>query len=236
VQPMSGDHAGLEADTARVSGRGRDRLVVVLAIGAGAADVTAFVVLGKVFSSVITGNLVLLGLAAASAKPGLALRSGLALAAYATGVLIGAPIAARGRRPTWPTGVTAALGVELCLLLGFTAGWEAARHRPGWQLVLLALLSAAMGVQSAAVAQLGHMSSTYLTGTLTGVLAGLVTREHQAGRWRDAGAVAAVVAGAGAGELLILFAPDWLPALTVLPLATVIAVASRHRRPAADDS
>jgi uncharacterized membrane protein YoaK (UPF0700 family) len=233
---MSGEHTGPEADAAPESGRRRDRLVVVLAIGAGAADVTAFVVLGKVFSSVITGNLVLLGLAAASATPGLALRSGIALVAYAAGVLIGAPIAARGRRLAWPPAVTAALGVELCLLLGFTAGWEAARHQPDWRLVLLALLAAAMGVQSAAVGQLGHMSSTYMTGTLTGVLAGLVTRGHQAGRWRDAAAAAAVLAGAGAGELLILFAPDWLPALTLLPLATVIAVASRHRRPAADGS
>jgi uncharacterized membrane protein YoaK (UPF0700 family) len=214
----------------------RDRLIVLLAIGSGAADVTAFVALGKVFSSVITGNLVLVGLAAASRNPGLALRGGLSVAAYSAGVLTGAPIAARGPERIWPGAVTAALGAELCLLLLFTATWEAARTRPGWQLVLLGLLAAAMGVQSAAVGRLGNMSSTYLTGTLTGVLAGLVTGSGRAGRWRDIGTIAAIVAGAGAGEALILFAPAVLPALTLLPLAAVIAVAGRAAWPAADGS
>ena len=215
--------------TQQASQRFRDRLVVLLAVGAGAANVTAFLSLGKVFSSVITGNMVLLGLAAARTQPALALQTGLALAGYSAGVLIGAPIAARGPRQIWPPAVTAALCGELCLLLGFTAGWEAARQRPDWQHVLLVLLAAAMGVQSTAVRRLGDMSATYLTSTLTRVLEGLVTGKSGPGRWRDVGALAAVVAGAGAGAALIRVAPGWLPALTLLPLGTVIAAASMFR-------
>ncbi|HUB43303.1 MAG TPA: YoaK family protein [Streptosporangiaceae bacterium] len=225
---MTGDDTG--SGTRPLAGRRlRDGLVVLLAVGSGAADVTAFLVLGKVFSSVITGNLVLLGLAAATAQPGLALRSGLALGGYSAGVLIGAPIAARGRHQIWPPAVTAALSAELCLLLGFAAAWEAGRQRPGWQLAMLVLLAAALGVQSAAVNRLGDMSATYLTGTLTGALTALVTRNRRVSLWRDVSVLGAIVAGASAGAALIRLAPAWLPALTLLPLLAVIATASRFR-------
>jgi uncharacterized membrane protein YoaK (UPF0700 family) len=226
---MSGDDTGAGADSRRAGHRFRDSLVVLLAVGSGAADVTAFLVLGKVFSSVITGNLVLLGLAAASAQPGLALRSGIALAGYSAGVLIGVPIAGRGRRQIWPPAMTAALCAEFCLLLAFTAGWEAGRQHPGWQVALLALLGSAMGVQSAAVRRLGDMSATYLTGTLTGVLTALITRNKPDGRWRDVSALVAVLAGACAGAALIRLAPSWLPALVLLPLTGVIVAASLVR-------
>ena len=226
---MSGDDTGTGIRSWQAGQRLRDILVVLLAVGTGAANITAFLVLGKVFSSVITGNLVLLGLAAASTQPRLALRSGLALVGYSAGVLIGVPIAVRGRHQIWPAAVTAALCAELCLLLGFTAGWEAGRQRPGWQVVLLVVLGAAMGVQSAAVRRLGEMSATYLTGTLTGVLTGLITGKKSGGRWRDVGVLVAVMTGACGGAVLIHVAPGWLPTLTVLPLSAVIAIASMFR-------
>ena len=227
---MSGDDTGAGTNSGQAGQRLRDSLVVLLAVGAGVVNVTSFLALGKVFSSVITGNLVVLGMAAARVQPGLALRSGLALAGYSTGVLIGAPIAARGRRQSWPPAVTAALCAELCLLLVFTAGWEAGRQHPGWRIALLVLLAAAMGVQSAAVRRLGSISATYLTGTLTGVLTGLITSNRPAGHWRDVGVIVALATGAGAGAALIRLAPAWLPALALLPLGTVIAAASGFRR------
>jgi uncharacterized membrane protein YoaK (UPF0700 family) len=227
---MSADHTGSAAGTGQADERFRDILVVLLAVGSGVADVTTFLVLGKVFSSVITGNLVLFGLALTSTQPRLALHSGLAVAGYAAGVLIGAPIAARGRHRVWAPGVTAALCAELSLLVAFTVGWEFARQRPGWPIALLLLLAAAMGMQSAAVSRLGDMSATYLTGTLTGVLSGLITGTSRAGRWRDVSVIVAVVAGACAGAGLIRAAPDWLPAAALVPLATVIAAASTFRR------
>jgi uncharacterized membrane protein YoaK (UPF0700 family) len=229
---MSGGDTG--AGTRAPAGqRLRDSLVVLLAVGSGAVNITSFLVLGKVFSSVITGNLVLLGLAAAGTQHGPALRSGLALAGYSAGVLIAAPIAGRGGRAIWSPAVTAALCAELCLLLAFTAGWEANRQRPGWQLALLILLAAAMGMQSAAVRRLGSISATYLTGTLTGVLTALITSSRPAGHWRDVGVIVALATGAGAGAALIRLAPAWLPALMLLPLGTVIAASGFRRRTAA---
>lgn len=79
----------------------RDGLVVLLGVTTGVADATAFLALGRVFSSVMTGNMVLLGVGAASHDGAEALRAGLAIAGYAAGVLAGVPIAARtGRRRT----------------------------------------------------------------------------------------------------------------------------------------
>ena len=52
--------------------RFRDSLVVVLALTAGAVNAMSYLQLGKVFSSVITGNLALLGVSAAQRDAGLA--------------------------------------------------------------------------------------------------------------------------------------------------------------------
>ena len=211
----------------------RDVLVVALTVTTGAVDATAFLALGKVFSSVITGNLVLLGVAAGSGNAGEAIRAAVALGGYCAGVLIGAPIAARGDpgSQTWPPAVTVTLLAELCLLAVFTAGWELspARQAASSQLPLLLVLSAAMGLQSAAVRRLGQMSSTYLTSTLTGVVAGLATRTKPDGLRRSVGALAGIVAGAVAGALLIRGAPAWLPAMILAPGLAVAAVAVLHR-------
>jgi uncharacterized membrane protein YoaK (UPF0700 family) len=218
--------------TARLpDGRGhrdiRDSRVVLLTVTAGAVNAVSFLALGKVFSSVITGNLVLLGVAATTHVPSEAIHAGVALAGYAAGVLAGAPLAARGgdHPGTWPPSVTVTLAAELCVIAGFCVGWELSGGHPkgGAQMALLVVLAAAMGMQSAAVRRLGQMSSTYLTSTLLGVLAGLATRTRPDGLVRSLGALAAIVAGAVAGGILTKSAYAWLPAVILLPLALVIA-------------
>ena len=90
--------------------RYRDILLVVLTLTTGALDAVTFVRLGKVFSSVITGNLALLGIAAGHQETALALDAGLALAGYAAGVLIGGPIAGTPEpgQLVWPVRVSQA--------------------------------------------------------------------------------------------------------------------------------
>jgi uncharacterized membrane protein YoaK (UPF0700 family) len=204
----------------------RDSLLVLLTLTTGAVDASCFLHLGNVFSSVITGNLVLRGDAAATQSASLAVHSGIALAGYSVGVLIGAPIATRRASggETWPLSVTATLVAEFCVLTGFSVGWELTDGRPGStaQLLLIAVLAMAMGIQSAAVRQLGGMSTTYLTGTLTAVIADLVNRERPAGFARSIGVLAAIVVGAAAGGLIADHAPLWLPAVIMTPLALVV--------------
>jgi uncharacterized membrane protein YoaK (UPF0700 family) len=204
----------------------RDSLVVVLTLTTGAVDVASFLALGNVFGSVVTGNLVLLGAAAGTGRPELAVHSGVALAGYLAGVVAGAPLAARRHEAagTWPPSVTVTLAVELVILAAFSVGWELAGTRPaeGGQLALLAVLAAAMGLQAAAVRRLGQMSTTYLTSTLTAVVAGLVTGSKPDGMARSLGVLAALIAGAIAASVLLAGARAWLPLVILLPLGLVI--------------
>jgi uncharacterized membrane protein YoaK (UPF0700 family) len=211
-------------------------LAVALTFGAGAMDVASFTRLGGVFSSVMTGNLVLLGLAAARPSGELAVHTALAFAGYVTGAALGTWIAGspRPHEQTWPVAVTLTLVVELVVMGAFGAGWELAHARPtgGPQLALLALATLGMGLQSAAVRGLGttvSTSTTYLTGTLTGVVASLVAKQQT--RHLDHRGVAVLTAmavGAAVGGVLILTIPAVLPVLPLATLTVVIAAAAYH--------
>ncbi len=136
--------------------------------------------------------------------------------------------------------VTAALAVELALLALLAAGWELAGPRPAGasQYLLQVTAAVAMGMQSAAVRGLGRgeYATTYLTGTLTAMIAGLATpgTRHWPG-WRQPGALLALAAGALISGILIAHAPSAIPVVTLGPLCLVLAVhagAGRARRTA----
>ena len=86
----------------------------------------------------------------------------------------------------------------------------------------MAVLAAAMGLQAAAVRRLGQMSSTYLTSTLTGLVAGLVTGSKPDGMARSLGILAAIITGAAVAGVIVKTVPVWLPAVVLLPLGVVI--------------
>jgi uncharacterized membrane protein YoaK (UPF0700 family) len=197
-----------------------------LTFGTGATDVAAFTRLGNAFASVMTGNLVLLGLAAARASGTLAAHTLVAIGGYVAGVAAGSRLVPehRPRDGHVHRAVPAALLAELVLLAGFTVGWELTGGRPhgASQLVLAAVAAAAMGTQSAAARGLSaRVSTTYLTGTLTTVVASLVTPGPRRVEWREAVQLVALAGGAAVGGLLVFVAPAALPAI---PLAAVIMV------------
>src|SRR5437660_11563014 len=113
--------------------RSRDGLLVLLALTTGATDATAFERLGHVFASVITGNLILLGISPVEADGRLALLSGCALVGYGLGVIACAPRAMHAQEEDrlWPCGVTWVLVAELLLLVVFGVVWELAGPHPG---------------------------------------------------------------------------------------------------------
>jgi uncharacterized membrane protein YoaK (UPF0700 family) len=204
----------------------RDSLVVLLTLTTGAVDVTSFLALGNVFSSVVTGDMVLLGAAAGTGRPELAVHSGVALAGYLVGVMAGALLAGRRHHAsrTWPPSVTVTLAVELVILVAFSVGWELAGTHPSGagQLALVAVLAVAMGLQAAAVRRLGQMSTTYLTSTLTALVAGLVTGSKPDGMARSLGVLATIIIGAIAASVLLEQARAWVPLVILVPLGLVI--------------
>ncbi len=209
----------------------RDGLVVVLALTSGAVDAVTFVRLGNVFSSVITGNLALLGLAVGERHGALAIGSGLALGAYAAGVLAGGALAGpmEGGQPVWPRRTTVTMAAELVVLAGFSAGWLGADGHPsdGVRLTLLALTAAAMGMQSAAVRLLGQMSTTYLTSTLIGIFQSIGARRVPRDWQRSTAVLIAFVAGAAFGVAGAIASAALVPVAVMVPLAVVILCAAR---------
>lgn len=203
---------------------------MVLALTTGAVNAVTFLRLGKVFSSVITGNLALLGMAAGQRLGSQAVNGGVALAGYGLGVVVGGVIAgmAADGQPVWPGRTTATLAAELLVLAGFSGDWLAVAGHPsgGVRLVLLAVAAAAMGMQSAAVRLLGHMSSTYLTSTLTALLQALATRRWPAEWERGLSVLVAFVGGAALGAAALAGPTALVPAVIMVPVAIVVICAA----------
>jgi uncharacterized membrane protein YoaK (UPF0700 family) len=203
-------------------------LAAVLTLATGATDVVSFIRLGGVFASVMTGNLVLLGLAIGRSGA-LAAHAVVAFAGYAAGVAAGTRLMrAAGSSGPPNRAPRAALLMELVLLAGFAVGWELTGAAPhgGAQLVLLAVAATAMGIQSAAARGLGpQVATTFLTGTVTSVVMAWVTPGRRSKmEWRDVLVLVALVAGAAAGALVIANAAAALPAIQLTALALVIGV------------
>ena len=233
--------------TLRVDTRPRQQILTLIAIaltfGSGANDVASFTRLGGVFTSVMTGNIVLWGLSAAQRSVALFSHTAVSIAGYITGVALGTWVAhgfkvrgggkpdETGRDSVLPGHVSWALLTELVLLAGFTAGWEVTGARPaGWaEFVLLAVLAAAMGMQSSSVNEMGlaHVPTTFLTGPLTGLVSSLVRpgQDTQYGG-RRIGVLIGLAAGALLCGLLVATAPRVVPALSLAAVITVLVLSS----------
>lgn len=202
----------------------------------GAVDVLVFTRLGDVFASVITGNVVVIGVAIGGGRFGLMSHAALAVCCYAVGVIV-ATLMTRQHddhpAPGATTPVLAIYGIEVVLLVGLAAIWVASDGRPAGiaQFAALAAAAAAMGMQSRAFAmyRLPGVTTTYFTGTLTGLLTGLVT-DSTINR-AAAVALLALLAGAAVSGALVSVVPIAAPALplALLAAALVMIAVRRHR-------
>ena len=230
---------------------GRDTLLLLLTLAAGSVDAISYLGLEHVFTAMMTGNTVLLGLALGQGHILDALRSILALLGFVGGVILGALIAEWDRSPgDWPPGVTRALTAECVLLGAFAASWHlTGPERSEPELYLLIVLTAiAMGIQSAAVRRLGvpWIATTYITGTLTSLMVDVAHMLHRVEvtgdldrvlvRWeRRLGLLAAVFlvygVGALAGSLLRLRSFGFATLVPFLAVSLVVwgAVSLRRR-------
>lgn len=199
---------------------GRRVTPLSLAACAGAVDLVAFAGLGGAFASIVTGNLVVVGLGIGTADDHVFATPAVAVAGYCAGVLWAQAT------PRWPW--PAHLAVELGLLAALAAGWAATGSRPGRtaSLLLLATAGVAMGTQSV-VAQRMHEATTYLTGALRDLVAG------QRGRRAPAlGQLAALTTGAAVAAVLFQTARWSVPLLAIgLLLLAMLTYRRRHASP-----
>ncbi|MFD7445059.1 DUF1275 family protein [Streptomyces sp. NPDC059909] len=208
------------------------RLLAVLTAAAGSLDAVCVTGLDGVFASVITGNLVQLARALVALDGRLAVGATAAVGCYALGVAAGT--AGLGRHSAgWYRRTSLIVTAELALLAAVAGGWRAAEGHPGagTTLLLLAVAGAAMGVQSAVTSSSGvrGASTTYLTGTLTG-LAGTLGGAPHGFAAAAAARLAAFLCGATAGALLLRFAPLWAPILPMVLAGTVVVAATAFTR------
>jgi uncharacterized membrane protein YoaK (UPF0700 family) len=226
-------------------------IAIALTFGSGATDVGAFTRLGGVFTSVMTGNIVFFGLAAAERSVSLATHTTVAIAGYIAGVAVATWVlhgaATRGARSAdaeaaaeaeaaeldragaLPGYVSWALFAEIVLLAGAAIGWEVTGARPlGWaQFVLLAVTAAAMGMQSATVNEMGfsNFSTTFLTGTLTWLVSSVARPGGDpSGGLRRLSALIALAVGAGLSGLLVANAARVVPVLALIAMVGALVL------------
>jgi uncharacterized membrane protein YoaK (UPF0700 family) len=210
----------------------RQTLVVTLAVVSGATDAIGLLALGGAFTSVMTGNMVLLGVSISSADGTLAASSGFAILAFCAGAALGARVAGspqQGDR-VWPRAVTVGLAVELVFVCAYAAGWWATGGAPdGWiALALLLSTAVALGIQSSTVQRFGvsGMSTTYLTGTLTTVVIRLASGRSVREVWHSVEILLGLIVGAALGTALVLLAPLVAPLLQLVALGSVVLLAA----------
>ena len=157
----------------------RDVRLLILAASAGSADGWSYFGLGHAFVANMTGNTVLLGIAVFQ-NHGDLLHPAISLACYAAGAVLGSLLTGNVQPGTlWPKAISWTLMLEALLLLAAEAGWIAVHLHTGHSLnldLLLAAVALAIGMQSGAMVQLKipGIVTTYITGTWTTMLSGLV--------------------------------------------------------------
>jgi uncharacterized membrane protein YoaK (UPF0700 family) len=207
----------------------RDGLLITLTAGAGAVDAVTYLGLGKVFTANMTGNIVLLGIAVGRGAHVEEVRAAVSLAAYVLGVFLGGRAMTLWPRPErWPTGMTVVLAADALAQAGLWTGWLLAHAHPGTELTagLVATSAVAMGLQAGAARALGvsGVTTTYVTGTLTGLVGQVAEAEGSAGdRLRRGFVLVALFGGAALAVLLMLHARHWAPGLPLLLTLLVFA-------------
>jgi uncharacterized membrane protein YoaK (UPF0700 family) len=216
----------------------RNALVVLLTAAAGATNVLSLTTLGGVPASIMTANLVLAGLSITHHEGTLGWHAAAALAGFVVAVFLTSRLirahdkdAADAKRSVWPRQVTVAIAAEVPPLIGVAVAWGLTAGRPAGatQLTLCTVAAFVMGIQSAAVRELGvaGLSSTFFTGTLTDTVRDLTGPGPL--RWSlGASGLVALVAGAAAEGAVLTYGQQRLGPL--LPLVLVCGVAALSLR------
>ena len=193
----------------------QDAILVLLSVAAGGIDALSFFALGA-FTSAMSGNTVLLGLALAQGKIKAASSSLFAFAGYVLGVAAATPLGVSARHAEPARVLRRALLVEAALLVTFAALWAAEVELPvpeTLQRGLLVLAGTAMGLQSVTARRLDvpGVNTVVFTSTLTAIIGALAdAAQYRASRpirpetWRQIAAFLLYLGGAaGIGWLAL---------------------------------
>jgi uncharacterized membrane protein YoaK (UPF0700 family) len=200
------------------------RDILLLSLAAGSADAAGFIGLGHVFTSNMTGNVVLLGIAIGQGHIAYAAHSLYVLIIFMLAAALGGRIARGLADEDWPHIAARLIALEKIVLLLFAVGWTlASRDDDPWQCVLVAFLAVAMALQSVAWTRLRApgVGTTAITSTITALSMGLISltvpgaNETSSSRLGFQGGVIVLYClGAASSGLLIVHLPwlaGWVP-------------------------
>jgi uncharacterized membrane protein YoaK (UPF0700 family) len=205
--------------------------LIVLTLVSGLVDAVCYLGLGRVFTANMTGNVVVLGFAAAGA-PGFSVPATLtSLAVFLVGAACASRIAARvsARAKLAPVRdrlLLTAMAIEAAFVgAGAAVAFGVRTVGSGWpRFVVIALLAFAMGVRNATIRRLAvpDLTTTVLTMTLTGLAAdSSIAGGDNRGEGRRAVSVAAMLAGAVTAAALYLHVGAGWPLLAAALLVAV---------------
>lgn len=214
------------ADPQAAPPRRRAAALALLSGAAGTMDAMAFLALGGVFTSAMSGNTILLGLAIGQGQLATASRTLVAFAGYVCGAAGAAvPLRAPGH------GVRRTLGFEVLLLAAFALWWAArgGAMNPLDPYGLIILSALAMGLQGGIgrAMRVTGVPTIVITSTLTAIVGSLAERALARQRplasttaWQQIAAFLAYLFGAVIGGVMVW--GGWLAALPLVPLAAVL--------------
>jgi uncharacterized membrane protein YoaK (UPF0700 family) len=213
--------------------RVRNGAAMALAAASGATDAIGYLSLGHVFTSAMTGNLVLLGISMGHRDGLRAGRVLVSLLCFAAGAGFGARVARTPQSddPVWPRAVSTALAIEAPLFVAYATCWWVVGARPDFiaKVALLGLGAVALGIQSSAMQRFGAgLNTTFLSGSFIQLVGHLATGH----RLRDAHhhllVLVGLVGGGSLAALLVVHAPMFAPVVQLTGLAAALGAAGWH--------
>jgi uncharacterized membrane protein YoaK (UPF0700 family) len=210
--------------------RVRNGAAVLLAAASGATDAIGYFALGHVFTSAMTGNLLLLGISLAHRNGQRVGRVLVSLACFMAGAALGARIARSPETndPVWPQAITRALAIETVIFVAYATCWWTIGpdHGVVAKVTMLGLGAIALGIQSAAMQRFGPgLNTTFLSGSLTTMVGWLATGHRLRDIPHHPLVLVGLVSGALFGTLLVLHAPTFAPAVPLAALALTLCAA-----------
>ena len=211
-------------------------ILLALTLLSGLVDGVCYLGLGRVFTANMTGNVVVLGFAAAGA-PGFSVTASLtSLAVFLVGAVCGGRISGYVSRRSRLLAI--AVGLEAVFVAAAAVvAFSASTVATGWgRYTTIAILAFAMGIRNAVIRRLAvrDLTTTVLTMTLTGLAAdSTLAGGSNPQAVRRIGAVLAMLLGAVVGASLFLHRGAGLPLAISAGAAAVTAVAAYASRSAA---
>jgi len=202
------------------------RTLLVLTLVSGMVDAVSYLGLGRVFTANMTGNVVVLGFAAAGAAGFSAPASLTSLGAFLLGAVCAGRLATRVASRSRLLALIMAIEAILIGVAATVAFLATTIASGSGRYTVIGVLGFAMGVRNATVRRIAipDMTTTVLTMTLTGLAADSSLAGGPGERTgRRASSVAAMLVGAFAGAALYLHIGPGLP-LVIAAVAVAAAV------------